>query len=662
MNYFKTIGGKISLTLAIVLIVGMGASVWYLDTQLRKTLKDEARQGVRQNLASVMDMIKIFHTENYKTTNTLYEVLEGSFDQFSRIETMNLPVEGIDAPAITSGPYILNNDFTIVDEFTAKSGAVATVFGKIGDDFLRVSTSLKKADGSRAVGTFLGQKSPAYEPIMQGKSYVGIANLFGKDYMTRYSPIYNNNKELVGILFIGYDFTEGLKDLRSALKSIKLGINGYYFVASTKTNTFEIHPQFEGKPIGEVAGLDKLLNANESGSFEKAFEGENKFYAYETFAPFNWKIVASAELNDFMASAYKIEKNLIIGAVLLTLILVILNGVLAARMVSKPLYALRDNIQDIASGEGDLTHMMRVNGKDEIAQASEQINNFITKVRTTISEIKTVSSENSSIAHEFSTTTLQTGKRVEETTHLLDSTAKKSDGIQAEMEGSIEKAKTNQTELSSAMNYIDEANGAILDLNSKIQHSAQTEAELAKRMEHLSGEADQVKEVLTVISDIAEQTNLLALNAAIEAARAGEHGRGFAVVADEVRKLAERTQKSLTEINATINVIVQSIMESSETMNANAKEVEELADVSQNVETKISQMSHTMQKAISMSEAAIGDYIQNGQKVKEIIQTIDKINTLSGENARSVEEMSGAAQHLSQMSETLNSKLTQFKT
>lgn len=662
MNYFKTIGGKISLTLGLVLILGMGMSVWYLDVQLRKTLKEDARQSVRQNLVSVMDMIKIFHAESYKTANILYEVLEGSFDKFSKIDTMNLPVEGIDAPAITSGPHILNNDFTIVDEFTAKSGAVATVFGKVGDDFLRISTSLKKSDGSRAVGTFLGNKSPAFTPIMEGKDYIGIAHLFGKDYMTRYSPIYNANKELIGILFIGYDFTEGLKDLRRALKSIKLGINGYYFVTNTKTDTFEIHPKLEGKPVKEVATLGDFLNASDSGDFEKVFGGEDKYYAYETFKHFNWKVVASAELSDFMEAAYKIEKSLIIGAILLTLLLVILNGVLASSMVSKPLYELRDNIKDIASGEGDLTRMMRVHGNNEIAQASEQINNFITKVRTIISDIKSVSSENSSIAHEFSMTTLQTGKRVEETTHLLDSTAKKSDGIQLEMEGSIEKAKSNQTELSSAMGYIDEANGAILNLNSKIQHSAQTEAELAKRMEHLSGEADQVKEVLTVISDIAEQTNLLALNAAIEAARAGEHGRGFAVVADEVRKLAERTQKSLTEINATINVIVQSIMESSETMNANAKEVEELADVSQNVEVKISQMSQAMQKAISMSEAAIGDYIQNGQKVKEVIQTIDKINSLSGENARSVEEMSGAAQHLSQMSETLNSKLTQFKT
>jgi len=140
------------------------------------------------------------------------------------------------------------------------------------------------------------------------------------------------------------------------------------------------------------------------------------------------------------------------------------------------------------------------------------------------------------------------------------------------------------------------------------QVSATHDGELAvsDSLQSLTANAEDIKGILNIISDISDKTNLLALNAAIEAARAGEHGRGFAVVADEVRKLAESTQKSLTEINASVNVIVQSISDASSSVEANAKSALELVDISKELQSSLSEASaeveDTYQKSIADTE------------------------------------------------------------
>ena len=141
---------------------------------------------------------------------------------------------------------------------------------------------------------------------------------------------------------------------------------------------------------------------------------------------------------------------------------------------------------------------------------------------------------------------------------------------------------------------IREVDDIVGTLTEKINDASHKENDLADRLIQLSHDADQVKEVLRVIGDIADQTNLLALNAAIEAARAGEHGRGFAVVADEVRKLAERTQKSLTETNASIGVVVQAIGDSSDAMTVNARDMESLVEEVESVRGKMQEVLGTL--------------------------------------------------------------------
>ncbi|WP_103614962.1 methyl-accepting chemotaxis protein [Campylobacter concisus] len=434
----------------------------------------------------------------------------------------------------------------------------------------------------------------------------------------------------------------GYKYVKELIEKAKQNSNGDFvnFVAKSK----------DGNTIRKIARGQKLNLFHEDVLLMSVVDLEGMYKEID-------KISATMQ-NDAKANT----TNFVVIAVVVLIISLIVAMLYSKFSITKPLNELILRATNLSSGDGDLTRKLEVVGKDEIAKASEAINKFIEKVRVLISEAKDISNENSSIANELSSTSVQTGRGVENSSKIVEDAGKDCTEIQSYMKESIEVAKGGKDDLKKALSYVDETLNTISNLSSEIAQTSDIENQMAGKIEQLSRDAEQVKSVLVVINDIADQTNLLALNAAIEAARAGEHGRGFAVVADEVRKLAERTQKSLTEINATINVIVQAINESSEQMSINSRQISELTGVANNAQNTIRDMSSIMRSAIGLSDKTIEDYIKTGKDIDDIVKNMEGISQISSQSARSVEEIASAAEHLNKMTDTLNAKLGEFRT
>ncbi len=376
---------------------------------------------------------------------------------------------------------------------------------------------------------------------------------------------------------------------------------------------------------------------------------------------FSWAILSEIDEAEVLSVPNEIRNSIILASVMTLLIIISITLFMVNTSLVRPLEKFKNTLLAIGN-TNDLTVKVEENAPLELSLMAKSFNALLFTLRDLIQASKQSASENASISHELSTTALGVGGNVEKSVTVIDEASTKAKEIQHEIITAIEDAQHSKKEILQAHENLNAARKDIVALRARVQQSAELEVELAHRMDTLSHEADAVKSILGVISDIADQTNLLALNAAIEAARAGEHGRGFAVVADEVRKLAERTQNSLTEINATINVIVQSITDASTQMNTNSAEIQKLANVSTDVEKKINTSVNIVETAVKASDKIVTDFEKTGKDVASIVSQVGEINKISSLNARNVEEIAAAADHLNSMTDALHTKLEAFRT
>jgi len=634
----------VTFALAGVIIAALIATITVSTSNM---LEQRAVESVRSELHGVASTVELFNKTVSSQAVSFGRIFRAGLPgEFTLDEATTVDVQGRQVPTLSVAGQPLNLDFSAPDAFTERTGGNATIFAAAGEDFVRVTTSVKKENGERAIGTALDKASPAYGALRAGRTYVGLATLFGKQFITQYEPVRDAGGRVVGALYVGVDITGDIAALKERIRAVKVGTTGYFFVLSAapgKTyGDLIVHPSKEGENILASQSADghlfiKEMLEKKEGTVHYDWQnpGEasarQKFAAYSEMKDWNWVIAGGTYRDEITAAATELRNRFILFGLAALGVLATLLYFLVRATVTRPLAEVQAVATRIA--DGDLTARAATRRDDEIGRLTGAINEIGARLSTVVGQVRDGAEHIATASQEISSGNLDLCSRTEEQAASLATTASSMDQLTTTVRQNADNAR--------------QADGLARSASEVAQKGGSTVAQVVARMDSIAQASGKISDIIGVIDGIAFQTNILALNAAVEAARAGEQGRGFAVVASEVRNLAQRSAAAAKEIKTLIDA-------SNSEVNAGSELVAEAGATMQEVLASVQRVTDIMSEISSASQ-------EQTQGIEEINRSVVEMDSVTQQNAALVEEASAAAQAMHEQADALARSVRLFR-
>jgi len=578
--------------------------------------------------------------------------------------------ENVTIPALKIGQMTINNNFELVDKTKNLVGGTATIFQVLPGKLLRISTNVRKLNGSRAVGTYIPSESPVYKTVMNGETFYGRAYVVNDWYLTAYKPLRDNNGQIVAVIYVGRKILT--PQLRTFILDTTAKGQGTVFAYNSRGKVL-IHPDrgMQGKNIFFFS-YGKLFSANKQGLIEYDDNGIKKITYVRYFEPWDWYLGVELTQDQMLQGMDKklFFSNLIVLFCALGIVVIVLW--LIIRTIIKPLKDLAKQSEQIARGNfkvqfsyeasdaiGDLARSYKV--------MIENFKNMLKEVGDGVGLLSSTSAELNVIADEIKANSDQTASRVNMATTAAESLSVNMNSVAAAMQ----QASNNINTVASASEEFTATISEVARNTSKAKEVASSAvakaSEASERVNELGQAANEINKVTETITSIASQTNLLALNATIEAARAGEAGKGFAVVANEIKELAQQTANATEEIKQKVQSIQQATgmtVQEIEDISAVIKDIDEIiAGIASAVEE---QSVTTREVTGNIGEAARGiaevsDNITESSSTAEgIAREIADVNNITSRMTSSSANVLSFSKKLLSLADRLNTILQQY--